>query len=200
MPAECNRARKTLRPGSPFNPQLPLRILLAPLLPRSLGGRSCTLISRITGPESSSSIGGVLSTSSTFGIPNTNLGAVLPDSAAAAEEDEDSFLVPVCASSATPRPAVVAMAAAAVGAVWGGELLAAVVAEEEGWPRTTREVLSSACCRGLAAEVLAVAVARREAVVASRQSISLSLSSALRGVLSAEPAREIMYTRRPSRS
>lgn len=117
MPAERNRARKTLRLGSAFNPQLPLRILLAPLLPRSLGGRSCTLISRITGPESSSSIGGVLSTSSTFGIPNTNLGAVLPDSAAAAEEDEDSFLVPVCASSATPRPAVVAMAAAAVGVV-----------------------------------------------------------------------------------
>lgn len=145
-----------------------MRILLAPLLPCSLGGLSCTLISRTTGPESSASIGGVLTTSSTLGTPNTNLGAV-PDSAAGAEEDVERLLVLTGASSAPP-PAVVA---AAVAVVWGP----ASAFDEEGRPqtKTRREVLSTACCRGLAAEVLTVAVARREAAVASRHSISLSL-------------------------
>lgn len=121
---------------------------------------------------------------------------LLLDSAAAAEEDDESLLAPAGASSA-PLLAAVVVAAAAVASLPCVEGLMETAAVDEGRPQTTRrEVLSSACCRGLAAEVLADAVARQEAVVASRQSISLCFSASssygmCSVVLPAQPAVEL---------
>lgn len=152
----------------------------------------------MAGPKSSSSMGGVLTTSSSFsfGIPNTSLGGLLAleavlavdasssgTTAAAAEEEENERRLVLDGSAtdllAAAQPAAVVAACGASALLWllPRSLVLLV------WlcrPQTTsRELLlRSACCRGPAAAAAAAeealpasAVDRREVVAASLHSI-----------------------------